>query len=132
MIQFKLEIVVPGGIFFSGDVNYCTIPGISGQFQIFNNHTSLLSLLDIGGIKLQLKDKERIISTGGGLVEVKDNQTNIIVESAEWAEDIDIERANAAKERAEKRLKSKEAIDIDRAKMALARAFNRIKIASKI
>jgi F-type H+-transporting ATPase subunit epsilon len=132
MIQYKLEIVVPEGIFFSGDVNYCTIPGVNGQFQIFNNHTSLLSLLDIGEVNLQLIDKERILSTGGGMVEIKDNQTNIIVESAEWAEDIDIERAKAAKDRAEKRLESKDTIDIDRAKMALVRAFNRIKIASKI
>ena len=132
MIQFKLEIVVPEGLFYSGEVNFCTLPGVNGQFQILNNHTSLISRLDIGGIKLQLKDKERVISTSGGIVEVKDNQTSIIVESAEWADEIDISRAKAAKERAEQRLKSKDTIDIDRAKMALARAFNRIKIASKI
>ena len=133
MTQFQLEIVKPDGILFSGEVHNCTIPGINGQFQILNNHASLLARLDIGEIKLQLLDKERSISTSGGIVEVKDNKTNIVVESAEWADEIDIERAKAAKKRAEERLLSKiDTIDIDRAKLSLARAFNRIKLASKI
>ena len=71
------------------------------------------------------------ISTSTGFLEVNQNQINVVVESSEWAKDIDIDRAKAAKERAEKRIRDKENIDLLRAEAALARAVNRIKTASR-
>jgi F-type H+-transporting ATPase subunit epsilon len=132
MTQFPMEVITPNGILFSGEVVSCTMPGIRGKFQILNNHADLLVLLDVGEIKIRFIDKERSMATSGGMVEVKTNKTNIILETAEWADEIDIERAKAAKERAEKRLVDKDNIDYARAELALARACNRIKIASKI
>lgn len=106
-------------------------PGFDGLFQVLPNHASLVSLLEIGPLKFEYKDgKIRYMALNGGYCEVKDNSLKIMAESAEFAEEIDVERALSAKQRAEQRLRSKHAdIDIPRAKLALAKALNRIKIA---
>lgn len=72
------------------------------------------------------------MATAGGFLEVKDNTISIIAESAEWAEDIEIERVQAAEERARELIAKREGIDITRAQFALARALNRKKIASQL
>ena len=71
------------------------------------------------------------MATSGGFLEVTDNNINIIVEAAEWAENIELDRARESENRARKRLDDqKDDVDIMRAQMALARALNRIKVAS--
>ena len=130
-MELTMKIVTPFGQIFEGEVASCSLPGVDGHFQVLPFHADLVSLLDIGPIKLLMKDNsEKWLASGGGYCEVKDNQLKIIVESAEFAEKIDIKRAQAALERAQKRLKSQDPnIDVDRAKMALLRALNRIKVA---
>lgn len=129
--EFELVIVTPFGEVFRGEVRSCTLPGFDGLFQVLPNHASLVSLLEIGPLKFEYKDgKIRYMALNGGYCEVKDNSLKIMAESAEFAEEIDVERALSAKQRAEQRLRSKHAdIDIPRAKLALAKALNRIKIA---
>jgi F-type H+-transporting ATPase subunit epsilon len=130
-MELTLHIVTPFGQVFQGEVLSCTLPGASGEFQVLPHHTDLVSLLEIGPIKFQLTDHtEKWLASSGGYCEIKDNQLKIMVESAEFAEQIDIKRAQAALKRAEERIKSASPdIDIDRAKLAMARALNRIKIA---
>ncbi len=130
-MELTLKIVTPFGQIFEGEVASCSLPGVDGHFQVLPFHADLVSLLDIGPIKLQLKNNsEKWLASSGGYCEVRDNQLKIIVESAEFAEKIDIKRAQAALERAQKRLKSHDSnVDVDRAKMALLRALNRIKVA---
>lgn len=130
MAELSLEIVTPFGVKFSGGIISCVAPGAEGQFQILTGHAPLLSILEIGEIKIENTDNVKSLATGGGFLEVKNNLVSIVVESAEFAEEIDIERAKAAQERAQKRLDTHEAIDVDRAKVALLRALNRLKISS--
>ncbi|RLD14983.1 F0F1 ATP synthase subunit epsilon [candidate division KSB1 bacterium] len=130
-MELKMQIVTPFGQIFDGEVASCSLPGVEGHFQVLPHHADLVSLLEIGPIKLQLKDNsEKWLASSGGYCEVRDNQLKVIIESAEFAEEIDIKRAQAALKRAEERLKSHDPnVDITRAKMAMARALNRIKIA---
>lgn len=130
-MELTMQIVTPFGQIFQGKVLSCTLPGVSGEFQVLPLHADLVSLLDIGPIKLQLKDhSEKWLASSGGYCEVKSNELKIMVESAEFADEIDIKRAQAALKRAQERLKSKSPdIDIQRAKLALYRALNRIKVA---
>ena len=129
--ELTIQIVTPFGQIFTGEAASCSLPGVEGHFQVLPFHADLVSLLEIGPIKLQLKDNsEKWLASSGGYCEVKDNQLKVIVESAEFAEKIDLKRAQAALKRAQERLKSHDKnIDITRAKMALARALNRIKVA---
>lgn len=132
MTELNVEIVTPDGIVFTGEVTSCTAPGAKGQFQILTGHAPFLANLQIGEIKVEKHDGLKIIATSGGFLEVKDNNISIIVESAEFADDIDVARAKEAEERARKRLEDKGDIDLIRANFALLRALNRLKISSQI
>jgi F-type H+-transporting ATPase subunit epsilon len=132
MSGFNVEIVTPAGIVFTGDVDSCTAPGTTGQFQILKNHAPFLSNLVIGAIKIEKPEGAEMLATSGGFLEVNDNKVSIIAETAEFADKIDVKRAEEAEKRARAKLSEKEDIDIERAKLALFRALNRLKIASKI
>ena len=132
MSAIQLEIVTPDGIRFSGMIDSCTVPGFNGQFQVLKDHAGLIGQLVIGEIRLEGEGKSHLLSTSGGFIEIDKNNINIVVESAEMAEDIEIERAKKAEERARKRLHDTDDIDVERAKLALARALNRLKVASHI
>jgi len=132
MSELTVEIVTPDGIAFSGETTSCTAPGENGQFQILNDHAPFLANLQIGELKVQMKDGEKVLSTGGGFLEVKDNIISIIVESAEFADNIDVSRAKEAEKRARERLENKGGIDLARAELALLRALGRLKVASKL
>jgi F-type H+-transporting ATPase subunit epsilon len=127
----KLEIVTPFGITFSQPVESCVLPGEHGQFQVLTQHAPLISLIKIGAIRVTDNHaNQRYLATSGGYCEVKDNKIRVIVESAEPADKINVERAEAARKRAEKRIGAKSPdVDIARAEMALKRALNRLKIA---
>lgn len=130
MGDLLLEIVTPFGITYEDAVKNCSIPGVVAPFQVLKNHAPMVSLIEIGVIKIEeLSGREFYLATGGGICEIDQNKIRIIVESAEMSDTIDILRAKEAKERAEKRIKSKDAdVDIDRARQALLRAINRLKI----
>lgn len=127
-----LEIVTPKKIVFEGDVKSLNAPGIKGHFQILPNHAPYISSLLPGKVKITKMDGSEIFFViSNGTAEVHQGKITLLAEAVETVEEIDLERAKLAKERAEKRLKSKEpGIDVERAKAALLRALNRIKIAS--
>lgn len=133
MSDLKVEIVTPQGIVFSDAAQSCTVPGAEGQFQVLKNHADMLAVLEVGKIRVNGKEGEKTLATSGGYIEIKKNYISIVVESAEFAEQIDIERAKSAQERAKERLLVKKGeTDVFRAEFALLRALNRIKIASQI
>ena len=127
--HFKLEIVTPQGLKFDGDVESVTCPGKQGRFQVLHNHAPFLSSLEIGLMKVvDAAGKEHTFAVSGGISQMFHNFMRIIADTAERAENINIERARSARERAEERLKSRdESIDHERARIALMRAVNRIK-----
>jgi len=133
MADLNVEIVTPDGPVFTGKVISCTAPGANGQFQILVGHAPFLANLQIGEIKIQENTKgQKKLATSGGFLEVKDNNISIIVESAEFADNIDVTRAKEAEKRARKRLEEKGEIDFVRADLALLRALNRLKVSSQI
>lgn len=129
--SFYLEIVTPRRVAFKGDVVSFSAPGVVGGFQVLKNHAALLSSIKVGEVKLtDAAGKEYHYATSGGFVEVHDNTVVLLAETAERADEIDIERAKSARERAKKRLAEKEAtLDAARATLSLQRAQNRLHIA---
>ena len=130
---FKLEIITPRKVVFTGDVTSFTAPGTVGYFQVLYDHAPFISALAIGKVKLQdSNDKEIQYSTSGGFVEIKDNKVVMLTDSIESAAEIDVKRAESAKDRAQKRLAEKSVdVDVERARAALARALNRLRIAQE-
>ncbi len=129
MSELFLEIISPAKQVFSGTIKSITVPGTKGRFQVLRNHAPIISTFEIGMIKVDLPDKPKYFATAGGTIEVLDNKVLVLADSIESADEIDLNRAIKAKERAEKRLNTKDLeIDVIRAQASLARALNRIKI----
>jgi F-type H+-transporting ATPase subunit epsilon len=131
---FKLEIVTPKKVVFSGDVTSFSAPGVLGGFQVLKSHAPFLSSLSIGEVKvIDAAGNESRYATSGGFVEVHENKVILLAETAERSDEIDVWRAEAARERARKRLAKKRAeIDDDRARLALYRAMNRLKVTDQL
>lgn len=129
----RLEIVTPAKKIFSEEVSFVVAPGTMGEIGILADHAPVVSSLKVGVLKFTQDGKEHRIAITGGFLEVKDNKAVILAVAAERPEDIDAQRAEEAKKRAEDRLgKKSEGIDGTRAEAALHRAVNRLKVAGKI
>jgi F-type H+-transporting ATPase subunit epsilon len=127
-----LRIVTPSRQVLSEQVDEIQIPGKAGYLGILPGHAPLLSELTVGELTYrQGRAVHRLLITGGFL-EVLPDMVTVLAEAAEKPEEIDIARAQAARDRAEKRLKSADAeVDVSRASIALQRAIIRIQLASK-
>ncbi len=136
MNTLHVDIVTPTKTAYEGDVQSITIPGTLGSFQVLYNHAPLMSSFEIGQIKIEESGgKKKLYATSGGTVEVLKNKVVVLAESFESPEEIDIERAKAAMERAKKRIAretDEETIDVLRAELALRRAINRLKLVNKL
>lgn len=128
MAQFNLEIVTPNREFLNEDVEMLVVRTVDGDIAILKNHIPLVTPLAIGILKINYPDGTHKIATlCGGFMEVTKEKTTIVTDSAEWPGEIDKERAEAARKRAEERLKKQEAgLDVARAELALKRALNRL------
>ena len=133
-MALHLEVVTPDGSVLSTEAEYVGIPGVAGQFGVMPGHIPLLSAVAIGGLYYRMDGVQKDVFVSGGFAEVLNDKVVILAEAAELQQDIDVERALQAKERAEKRLlqaKNGDAgIDVDRAHAALTRAIMRINISS--
>jgi len=129
-----LEVVTPEKVLVSQEVDMVVAPGTEGEFGILPEHISFLSGIIPGELRYSYKEKYEYMAVTTGFAEVSNNKVSILVDSAEKAHDIDIERARKAMERAKKRLsedKYSSDIDFDRAEIALKKAITRIRVAEK-
>ncbi len=132
--NFKLDIVAPDRILYKGRVQSFSAPGELGAFQVLYNHAPLISSLVPGEIKFTDEQGDTAYyAVSGGFVEVRDNRVLALVDAAEKAEDIDVERAKKSRERALERIKSRKTdIDFERAGKSLERANNRLRVAQRL
>lgn len=127
---FTLRVVSPEGNVLKEEAEFVVLPGEAGEIGVLPNHAPLITAMDIGVIRYTVNGTTKKIATSGGFVEVVDNKVTILADTAEAGEDIDLQRAQAAKERAEKRLAQKVSdVDVRRAEYALRRASARIRAA---
>ena len=129
--QFTLDIVTLQKVAFSEGIKSVNAPGAEGYFSILVNHPPFVSSLKAGIIKVTRENEETsTFSMSGGFLMTDGKKVILLADAVERPEEIDISRAQAAKERAEKRLSERTPeIDIDRARLALLRALNRLKVA---
>jgi len=127
-----VSVVTPDGEVLEDDYEMVSCKAENGELGILPGHIPLVAPLTINAVRLKRENDEDIIAVNGGFLEVRPDKVTILAESAEKATDIDVERAEQAKARAEQLLESNDS-DTDelRAKLALHRAVNRIDIAKK-
>jgi F-type H+-transporting ATPase subunit epsilon len=131
--ELLLEIVTPEKLAFSGTIDEVTCPGSEGEFGVLRGHASLLSAIKFGELSYLKDGKRTSYAVNTGYAEVTGSKVTVLVETAERADQIDVERAKKAKEAAEQKLAkyAKEDPEFERAKIALERAESRLKIAGQ-
>ena len=131
--KLKLEMVTPYKRVLSVEVDEVTAPGAIGEFGVLPDHTSLLTTLKVGELTYKKDGETFHVAVNWGYVEVEDNVMTVLVETAEAADQIDVERAKAALSRAEEALKKLTSEDKEFKIMecALERALIRVQVASK-
>lgn len=132
MSSFILEIVTPERKVYEKETEMVVAKGVAGEMGILANHIPLVTPLKIATVKAKRENGEELIAVHGGFMEVRKDRVVILAETAELPEEIDVQRAVAAKERAENRLSAKQDdLDYRRAEIALQKALARIKASSK-
>lgn len=125
-----LEIVTPDRLVLGLEVVSVTAPGVAGEFTVLPLHIPFLSSLQVGSVVYRTEGQARYVFLSGGIAEVLPHKVLMLAQAAERSEEIDVERARKAQERAAARLaaEKQENIDYVRAKAALQRAILRIKL----
>jgi F-type H+-transporting ATPase subunit epsilon len=129
---FQLEIVTPSRLLVKESAEEAQIPGLSGYLGILPGHAPLLTELAVGVITYKASGTAHTLSVCWGFAEVLPDKVTILAEAAERPQEIDVARAQKAKERAEQRLKGSDPqVDYTRAEDALQRADTRLNVAKE-
>ena len=133
MAQLRFELVTPQGIVYADDeVDMVVAPGADGELGVLPNHTPLLAALGIGELRVRKGAEEESFAVHGGYLEVSGNKAIVMASVAEPATEIDLARAEEARERAERRyLERPEGLDMARLQAALRRSRVRLKVARR-
>lgn len=132
MATLRLEIVTAEGTVFADDVNGVVAWGIEGQLGILPHHAPLMTMLQPGDLLIRKDNEEHYLAISGGFLEVRPDKVIILADACERAEEIDIERAEAARRRADEILKTRPPdVDTAAAEAALRRSLARIRAAEK-
>lgn len=128
MNKMPVEIVTPERKVYENEVNMIIARGGDGDLGIMAGHVPVVTTLKVSQLRLKTDKGDQVIAVSGGFLEVKPEKVTVLAEAAELPEEIDVDRATRAKERAERRLNEKgnDNLDTARAEMALQRAINRI------
>jgi F-type H+-transporting ATPase subunit epsilon len=130
-VPLTLEVATPTRLVVADTVDEVVLPGSEGYFGVLPGHAALLATLGVGDLMYRKDAAQHHLALTCGFAEVRNDKVIVLAENAERPDEIDRERAQRARDRAERRLAGREGIDIDyaRAQAALARALIRLQVA---
>jgi F-type H+-transporting ATPase subunit epsilon len=130
-----LEIVTPDRALVREEVDEVVVPGSEGEFGILPGHTPLLATLKVGELWYRQGQEKHYLALAFGFVEVRPDRVTVLAQIAERAQDIDVSRAERAKQRAEERLATTPnpqiAMDFERARVAMMKSLIRLQVATR-
>ena len=134
--KLTLEIVTPDRALVTEQVDEVELPGSDGYFGVLPGHTPLLASLSVGELWYRIGQEKHFLSIAFGFAEVLPERVTVLAQIAERAQDIDIERAERAKQRAEERLQATKLspqaeMDFERARIAMMKSLIRLQVASR-
>ena len=133
--KLTLEIVTPDHPLLREEVDEVVVPGSEGEFGVLPGHTPLLATLKVGELWYRQGQEKHYLAVAFGFVEVLPDRVTVLAQVGERAQDIDVERAERAKRRAEERLsqpaQTTAALDFERARVALMKSMIRLQVASR-
>ena len=129
---FNLQIISPTRVFLDEEVDMVEMKTTEGEIGVLAGHIPLTAILEPGELKIHQDGNIRRAAMLDGFVEIRGKKVTVLAEACEWPEEIDVHRAEEAKIRAERRIKSGEKeVDMVRAEMALKKALTRIDLAGR-
>ena len=132
MTPFKLQIITPEKTFFDGETEQIIVRTTVGDAGILNGHEPYCAALGIGQMRIMVDGAFKCAATSGGIIKVSKEKTVILVQSCEWADEIDVDRAKASMARAEKMLENpKDAHTVQYANARIKRARVRLSVAEQ-
>jgi F-type H+-transporting ATPase subunit epsilon len=135
--KLTLEIVTPDRALLREEVDEVVVPGSQGEFGVLPGHTPLLATLKIGELWYRQGQEKHYLAIAFGFVEVLPDRVTVLAQVGERAQEIDVQRAERAKQRAEQRLAQAQPhltqidFDIERARIALMKSLLRLQVASR-
>lgn len=132
MPTLRLEVVTAEREVYAGDADIVIAPGAEGELGILPEHAALLTTLRPGELRFRTDGQEEILAIGGGFLEVRDDRVLVLADSAERGEEIDLEHARAAEERAARLLAERPpGVDLEQATAQLRHAQLRLRVAHR-
>jgi F-type H+-transporting ATPase subunit epsilon len=135
MPNLRFKIATLEKVVYEDEIFQASIPTTSGEITILPSHIPLVSVLQAGELKIKDKEGEHVFALAGGFLEVRgDNELIILADNAERALDIDLDRAEEARERAEREMeeaKGKQDVDFARLQAVIDREMNRLRVGKK-
>ena len=130
--NFKIKIICPDRVFYEGEAEMVEFTASEGDIGIYKNHIPLTTAIKPGILTITDDEGGKKAAVHAGFAEVLGDSVTILAEIAEWPDEIDVDRATRAKERAESRLAAKEdGIDLLRAEVALKKALVRLDLGGR-
>ena len=129
---FRVEIITPDRIFYEGEAEFLEFTTAAGAVGIYAKHIPMTTVLAPGAVIIHKDGDETVAAVHSGFAEVLGDKVTLLAEIAEWPDEIDVSRAEAAKARAEEHLANKTmGTDVKRAEYALRKALTRLDVAGK-
>ena len=130
--KFTVQIITPDRVFYEGEATMIEFNTEAGEIGVYPRHIPLTTVITPGVVTIHEESGEKKAAIHAGFAEILPDKVSLMAEIAEWGDEIDLERAEQAKKRAEERIAEKaQETDMDRAELALKKAVVRIKLASK-
>ena len=131
--KLKLEIATPERLVLSEGVDEVILPSAEGYMGVRPGHAPLMAQLDVGEISYRERDEQKYLACSGGFVEVLPDRVSVLAETAEPADEIDLERAQRAREKAEEQIRAESSEhETLRAEVRLKKAVSRIQVRSRV
>lgn len=130
--SFKLKVLSPNRVFYEGDADMIELTTTEGDIGVYKDHIPLTTIVAPGVLRITLNGEVKEASMLEGFLQITADEVIILSESCEWPDEIDVKRAEEAKIRAERRLKSSDLnVNMERAEIALKKSLIRLNLAGR-
>lgn len=131
--EFHLRVAASEKMFYDGPCNMTILPTIDGQHGVLADHEAMVTAISAGEFRFLVDGDWKTAAVGDGFAEITPDRVVVVVDTAEWPDEIDIRRADEARQRAEERMRNKQAqLEYHHTKAALSRAMARLKVTKKL
>ena len=129
MFEFKLEIITPERVFYSGMAEQIIVESVNGRLAVLAKHAPMIAAVKVGKIEIKKKGEMLIAFSTDGFMEVRPDETLVFAQKCEWPEEIDVKRAQADEEIAQEMLLKKQSLrEYKESQLMLSRAMTRLRI----